>query len=265
MALAVYAGRRWHCFGKCDSGGDIVDLDRALNGGEVIDAVKRIRAINLGPPLPLSEHDDRETASIVITPENPWGLPYFLSAKERVICSDCAHRLAASNYWLSAISSWRGWKMEAIRALALEGSLGIDSAGRICFIYESGLKFRYRDLDTNERIIRWRFGKPTLWRLFCVALAWKFYLAEGESDAISLIDEGVEREPGVSVLAVPCSGFDLAPLASLFIDKEVVLVPDPDTAGFKAGERWVRDLEPYAAHLSYLNFIAERSSPHGQE
>jgi len=57
----------------------------------------------------------------------------------------------------------------------------------------------------------------------------------------------------------------LAPLASLFIDKEIVLVPDPDDAGLKAATKWVAALEPYAAHLSYLNFISKEVSHHGQE
>jgi len=56
----------------------------------------------------------------------------------------------------------------------------------------------------------------------------------------------------------------LAPLASLFIDKEIVLVPDPDDAGLKAATKWVAALEPYAAHLSYLNFISKELSPNGQ-
>jgi hypothetical protein len=265
MAFAVYAGRRWQCFGKCARGGDVIDLDSALNGGELSDAVKRIRDMNLGQPVPLSEYDPGEATPIVITCDNPLGLPYFLSGREREICASCAHRLARSYYWLSQVATWKGWKRETIRSLALEGSLGVDPAGRLCFNYESGLKFRYTDLDTGERIIKWRFGKPTLWRLFSVFLAWKFYLTEGESDAISLIDEGVERAPGVSVLAAPCSGFNLAALASLFIDKEIVLVPDPDKAGLKAGHNWVHILEPYAAHLSYLGFISKEVIPHGQE
>jgi hypothetical protein len=265
MAFAVYSDRRWQCFGKCARGGDVLDLDRELNGGELVDALERIRAMNLGEPVPLSECDYHEATPIAITPENPLGLPYFLSDKEREICASCAHRLAKVDYWLEFVASWKGWKKETIRSLALEGSLGIDPAGRICFAYESGCKFRYHDLDTGERIIKWRFGKPTLWRLFCVAPGSKFYLTEGESDAISLIDEGVEQEPGTFALAVPCSGFNLAPLASLFLDKQVVLVPDPDKAGLKAGHKWVHILEPYAAHLSYLSFITKEVIPHGQE
>ena len=184
MALAVYADGHWRCFGKCARGGDVIDLDCALNGGEIADAVKRIRAMNLGEPLALDQYDEREQrAPIVITPENPLGLPYFLSAREREICANCAHRLARSNYWLSQVASLKGWKKETICNLALEGDLGVDPAARICFNYESGLKFRYNNLDTGERIIRWRFGKPTLWRLGLLPLARKFYLTEGESDA----------------------------------------------------------------------------------
>jgi hypothetical protein len=265
LAFAAYADGGWWCFGKCNRGGDVIDLDRELNGGWKTDAARRIRAMNLGEPLSLSEYDHQESAPIAITPDNPLGLLYSLSDRERGICANCAHRLARSNYWLSQVSSWKGWKKETIRTLALDGDLGVDPAGRICFNYESGLKFRYHDLDTGERIIKWRFGKPTLWRLYGVALGWIFYLTEGESDAISLIDAGFENEPGTFVLAVPCAGFNLAPLASLFIDKEIVLVPDPDEAGLKAGEKWVAALEPYAAQLSYLNFVSKEVSPHGQE
>ena len=125
----------------------------------------------------------QEATPIVITPENPLGLPYFPSTREREICANCAHRLARSNFWLSEVASCEGWKKETIRSLALEGSLGVDPAARICFNYESGLKFRYKNLDTGKRIIGWRFGKPTLWRLGLLPLARKFYLTEGESDA----------------------------------------------------------------------------------
>jgi hypothetical protein len=265
MAFAVYPDGHWWCFGKCNRGGDIVDLDRERLGGEPLEAARRIREMNLGEPLPISDCDDDRPSDIVITPENPLGLPHLLSKAEREICSNCARRLATVDYRLSEVASWKGWKKETIRGLALEGSLGIDPAGRICFNYDSGLKFRYDDLDTGERIIRWRFGKPTLWRLGYLAQARKVFLTEGESDAISLLNEGVENEPGTLVLAVPCAGFNLAPLASLFTGKEVVLVPDPDEAGLKAATRWVYTLERHAAHVSYLNFNAKEVSPNGQK
>jgi hypothetical protein len=264
MAFAIYPDGHWWCFGKCNRGGDIVDLDRERLGGEPLEAARRIREMNLGEPLPISECDDDRPSDIIITPENPLGLPYLLSKAEREICANCARRLATVDYFLSEVASWKGWKKKTIRALALEGSLGIDPAARICFNYESGLKFRFDDLDTGERIIRWRFGKPTLWRLGLLPGASKLYLTEGESDAISLIDGGVEDEPGTLVLAAPCAGFNLAPLASLFIDKHVVLVPDPDEAGFKAATRWVYTLERYAAQVSYLNFTSKEVSPNGQ-
>jgi hypothetical protein len=265
MAFAVYPDGHWWCFGKCNRGGNVIHLDQELNGGEPIDAARRIRAMNLGKPLPISEYDHNRASDIVITSENPLGLPYFLSKAEREICAGCAHRLAGSDYRLSEVAALKGWKKETIRSLALEGSLGVDPAARICFNYDSGLKFRYDDLDTDERIIRWRFGKPTLWRLGLFPLAWKLYLTEGESDAVSLIDEGVEQEPGALVLAVPCAGFNLAPLASLYIDKHVVLVPDPDEAGLKAATRWVCALERCAAQVSYLNFTTKEVSPNGQK
>jgi hypothetical protein len=190
--------------------------------------------------------DDDPRGRTTITPENPLGLPYHLSEEERAIAANCAHRLATVDYWLKEISAWMGWKRETVQALAAEGSLGIDPAARLCFLYGSGLKFCYDNLDTGERIIGWRFGKPTLWRLGRQEGAQKVYLTEGEPDAISLLDEGVEREPGVSVLAVPCASFRLAPLAPLFKDKEVVLVSDP-------GTNRARVLEPYVESLGYIS------------
>jgi hypothetical protein len=264
LSFAIFAGRRWRCFGKCAHGGDVIDLDIALNDGGVTEAVKRIQGMNLGEALPLDEYADRlEAAQSVITPENPLGVPYHLSEEQRATGAKYAHRLATSNYWLTEISTWRGWKRETIQALAAEGSLGIDPAARLCFLYESGLKFRYTNLDTGERIIRWRWGKPTLWRISRLETARKVYLSEGEPDAISLVDEGVERERGVSVLAVPCASFRLSPLASLFKDKEVVLVPDADKTGLNAATNWACALEPHVESLSYLSYLPKEGGRNG--
>ena len=265
-AFAVYSDGHWWCFGKCNRGGDVIDLDRELNGGELIDAVKRIRAMNLGEPLPLDSCSDCDAIQTAITPDNPFGLQRQLSDKEQAFALNCAHRLKESAFWLSQISSWRGWKPQTLAMLAAQRSLGVDPTGRLFFIYLSGLKYRYNDLDTGEPIKKWVVGsKQTLWRINHLPSAKKVYLTEGEIDAVSVIDEGVEQKPGTFVIAVPCAGFNLAPLASLFIDKEIVLVPDPDEAGLKAGRKWVHILEPYAAHLSYLSFISKEVSPHGQE
>jgi hypothetical protein len=244
---------RWRCFGKCDKAGDVIDLDLALHGGQLADALKRIEALTLhagdgvhsiAEPVP----------EVCIAAKNPLGLPYVLSPEQAEICSKCAHRLARSAFWLGAVSKRWGWNEQTIKDLALEGSLGIDGAGRLCYLYESGCKVRYSDADTRERIIRWRFGKRCLWRGAFLKTAHKVYLTEGETDAISLIDEGVERDAAVLVVATPCAGFNVLPYASLFAGKEVVLVPDPDEAGLKAGEKWAHALEPQAKQLCYLAY-----------
>jgi hypothetical protein len=244
---------RWRCFGKCDKAGDVIDLDVALYGGRCADAVQRIEALGLH-----TEGTVHLVAEVVpdfrITHQNPLGLPYQLSSAERAIACHCARRLAESAFWLQAVCKWRGWEQATIRGLALEGSLGVDGAGRLCYLYDSGCKVRYSDLDTGDRVIKWRFGKPSIWRAAYLKSVRKVYLTEGETDAISLIDEGVERDAAVLVVATPCAGFNVLPYASLFAGKEVVLVPDPDEAGLKAGEKWAHALEPQAKQLCYLAY-----------
>jgi hypothetical protein len=49
--------------------------------------------------------------------------------------------------------------------------------GKLAFIYESGVKLRWR--KHGERIVRWAFGKPWLWRGSIIDTASTIYLCEG--------------------------------------------------------------------------------------
>src|SRR5438067_11853568 len=59
------------------------------------------------------------------------------------------------------LTKLRGWKTATVHDLAVEGSLGFED-GKLCFLYDSGMKVRCRRND--ERIIFWAFGKPWIWR-----------------------------------------------------------------------------------------------------
>jgi hypothetical protein len=41
-SFVVWSDRRWSCFGKCQRGGDVIDLERALGGGSVREAIERL-------------------------------------------------------------------------------------------------------------------------------------------------------------------------------------------------------------------------------
>ena len=81
------------------------------------------------------------------------------------------------------IARSRNWRTETVVQLAEETCLGwVD--GKLAFIYESGVKLRYR--QDGERVIWWAFGKPWLWRGWHLWSRQVVFLTEGETDAISL-------------------------------------------------------------------------------
>jgi hypothetical protein len=41
-SFVVWSDQRWSCFGKCSRGGDVIDLERALGGGTVREAIERL-------------------------------------------------------------------------------------------------------------------------------------------------------------------------------------------------------------------------------
>lgn len=98
------------------------------------------------------------------------------------------------------IARARNWRAETIVDLAHEPSLGWDSE-KLAFLYESGVKLRSR--KDGERIIRWAFGKPWIWRGGFLWGRSTVYITEGETDCISLIDAGLEEDALTLAVAVP--------------------------------------------------------------
>lgn len=87
------------------------------------------------------------------------------------------------------------------------------------------------------------------------------YLSEGESDALALIEVGLESlhsksGPSSAVVAAPGTSFkgDWGPL---FRGKDVVLCFDSDEAGRKAVQRVAGILQSYAKSVSALQWKAE--------
>jgi len=149
------------------------------------------------------------------------------------------------------IARARGWKPETIRNLTFEPSLGWHE-GKLAFIYESGVKLRWR--QHGERIVWWAFGKTWLWRGSLIDISRIVYLCEGETDAISLIDAGLESDGRTVAVALPSASTFNERWATLFAGKEVVLAFDADRAGEQATLRVSRFLHPHVAKLKQLNW-----------
>jgi Toprim domain-containing protein len=145
----------------------------------------------------------------------------------------------------------RGWNPTTLRELALEGYLGWHHE-KLAFIYDTGVKLRWR--KNCERIIRWAFGKPWLWRGAYLNFAETVYVCEGETDAIALIDAGVERQDATIIVALPSASTFNPEWAELFKGKDVILVFDADSAGQSATVNVSKLLLPLARSLRQLEW-----------
>jgi len=175
----------------------------------------------------------------------------FLSNQECRRAIEMAITLRETPNLCERIACARGWKPETIRNLTFGPSLGWHE-GKLAFIYESGVKLRWR--QHGERIVWWAFGKPWLWRGSLIDTATAIYLCEGETDAISLIDAGLEADGRTVAVALPSATTFNERWATLFAGKDVILAFDADKAGQEATRRVSRLLHPHVASLKQLNW-----------
>jgi 5S rRNA maturation endonuclease (ribonuclease M5) len=248
-SFTVFPDGRWRCFGKCDKDGDVTHLEQALGGGTLAEAAERLGAQRIQQTQQRPKVPKQEPAPST-TKENPFGLPYRMNDDERRLCVEAATRLLTTENAIESIAHQRGWKPATIRNLALEPSLGVTDDGKLAFLYESGLKVRWK--ENGERRIRWAFGKPWLWRGGYIQQAQTVYICEGETDAITLVDSGLEEDRDTAVIALPSASFHIDRWASLFVGKNVVIATDADEAGVKAAEQLARTLGPVTASLERL-------------
>jgi hypothetical protein len=142
----------------------------------------------------------------------------FLSRGECLQAIEMAIALRKNVNLCGRIAKARGWKPETIRDLTIGPHLGWHE-GKLAFIYETGVKLRWR--QHGERIIRWAFGKSWLWRGSYIDTATTVYLCEGETDAISLIDAGLESDGQTIAVALPSANTFNEQWATLFAGREV--------------------------------------------
>jgi len=205
-AFVAFDDGHWHCFGKCGKSGDVIDLEQALGGGTLAEAAERLGSERTQNVKQSPKAPKQETAP-TITKENPFGLPYRMTDDERRLCVEAATRLLTAESAIESIAHHRRWKPATIRNLALEPSLGITHEGKLCFLYETGCKLRWR--ENGDRQIRWAFGKPWLWRFGYIKQAETVFICEGETDTITLVDSGFEEDTKTVVIGLPSDRYGL--------------------------------------------------------
>ena len=234
-------------FATGDSGNNLVELLAQAKRIEFKHALREC-ADWLGAPL------DRHNSTSPPTPicqSVSNGLPSPMSASDCERALAMAATLRSDSSLCERIARARNWRVETIVELTYEPSLGWAS-GKLAFLYESGVKLRSR--QDGERIIHWAFGKPWLWRGGFLWGRSTIYICEGETDCISLIDAGLEKDGHTLAVGIPSATTFAAEWAQLFRGKDVILAFDSDPAGEQATRRISSLLKPVVRELKRLNW-----------
>jgi hypothetical protein len=241
-SLNVWPGEnRWHCFGKCAEGGDVIAALMRLDGVDFKTACEQ-----LGGRLAESSTTPPKAPPKTL----PDVSPEPLAPGQLAMQAAAARALAAHPV---NVAERRGWSPATVRGLALDGHLGIHDK-KLAFIFPHGVKLRWQ--EQGERRIAWAFGgNRELWRQDRLVgdTVRTVYVSEGESDAISLIDAGAEAEAVGAVVAIPGASCWRPEWNPLFAGRDVVVVTDADEAGEKAARRILTELAAVAARVVRLN------------
>jgi hypothetical protein len=259
-AFVIHPDQKWQCYGKCGRSGDVTDLEQELHGGTLTEAAGRLEGMSAIADIPLLSASmlpmgNLEIPQHVPTASNPLALPYVLTAEEIQQCQRNSLRFLQDREYLERVAKARQWQERTLHDLALDGYLGRDDEGHICFISASGCKSRWR--EGGERRFRFLFGKSWLWRGELIPGAQTVYLCEGETDVISLIDRGIEDDGETIAVGVQGATLNIEPWAFLFTDKHVVIAMDDDEAGWKAAEKIERVLATMSKSISSLHLNEE--------
>jgi twinkle protein len=174
---------------------------------------------------------------------------YLLSKEECSRALQMAVLLRDDARLCERVGRARGWQPQTIRDLTYGPHLGWHE-GKLAFIYDSGVKLRWR--EDGERRFAFAFGKAqTMWRASSITPETQtIIVCEGETDAISAIDAGVE-DSGLKtvVVAIPGANIICKEWGLLFRGREAVLCFDIDEAGQKASQKFAAIIAPYAAKI----------------
>jgi CHC2 zinc finger len=241
-SFTVYPDGHFYCFG-CGAHGDVIDLCAQLDGIDLCQAAQKLSGTSM------ESSSQARLPNIKPSPLTVSDIPYQLSATDIDRMAGSARRLACSkDLILEMVAERAEWDPEMIRDIALEGDLGSEN-NKIFFGYRHGIKARW-DRD-GKRVIRWACGTPAgeCWRQSLLLASHEFvHITEGETDAITLLSQGIE-EPGLS-LVVALAGALIMPRPEPFTGRHIVIVPDPDAAGTESEKKLRAVLQPVARSIT---------------
>ena len=246
-SFSVFIGQdgrsRFNDFASGEAGDafDFFKLCTNLEGRAAIRAFEEISPST--PPLPLLG-DAPLRSSVSEREVRP------LTGEGQAFAFEAAARLKSDEILIARIAASRGWTPATIHRLASEQSLGW--AGCLAYLYETGVKLRS---DYNgQRRFYWKFGTgAALWRQARIQEASTVYVTEGESDAITLLDEELDCDATVAVVAIASATTFAKGTAGVLNGRDVVLCFDADDAGAKAEQRLLSMIAGTAKSVSRVD------------
>ncbi len=139
---------------------------------------------------------------------------------------------------------------------AAAGDLGMERNGNMLFGYKHGIKARWKPKPGEKRPFVW-LGGPAgeCWRQSLLMDCHRtVYLAEGETDAITLLSCGLEAFGKSLVLAI--SGTSNLPAPEPFTGRNMVLCLDADQSGREAVPKLLERLGPLAASIRVVDLAS---------
>jgi len=246
-SFVVWSDAHWSCFGKCSRGGDVIDLERALGGGSVGEAVERLtgRIPQFVPPPEEPRKITKKNGaswnwSSALRHGNENELATLASDRE-IDVGGC--RLAQARGLLRFLDHREGvaWVVtDSIRENAVARLLG----GRL---WANGAKAKNLPDSRAKRPIG----------IFETIGFENVTIVEGGPDALAAfhfaLKAGTEDIVGVVCMTSANAEFSAGDLARLR-GKSVRLFPHADEKGRAGGLRWLAQLRPVAIHLDVADF-----------
>lgn len=272
----------WYCH-VCSVGGTVIDLHAKRNGIDTAAAIAELGEIlnapfteSAAPSRPSVRHlargsrmtdaDDRipgvgRNAPPVIPPPPK---PEPLAGADADVCSGAVKALLSDESARREFSELLGVSPDTLARLAGTLDLGLID-DRLVYLSHDGENWhgcQVRGRPGEKLRFFWKVGKPFLpwrgWRLDDKRVR-TVYLCEGQSDAMALIDAGIEdaSNPGskVAVIAAPGTAFPES-WVDLFRFRRVILCGDRDEPGQKAVRKVGEMLLPVAESVRVFSWAA---------
>ena len=267
---------RWHCFGACGEGGDVIDFIMRRTGDSFTEAIERLGANRLPPPVPVPTsrlgiglrgskeltHDDgrliRAAAVLYHTAFflNPQAVRYVTG---RGISIPTAQRQMvgyARGDRLVPYLKYKGFSVSRALDLGLLRSVPRINLrhdrlkeffrGRVIVVEIDGrgnaihLIGRALDPAVKPKYLSAPGMPKPVYGMACLDPERPVEMVEGPFDYLTLLEWGYQ---GLAVMGTHLSGRDARRLSQV---GEVIITPDADDAGWSAARDWALAIRPDA-------------------